>query len=94
MANASEPSSYQPTEYAGCRSLTIGAAIVGEKSARTTKTLTSSLAVPIRPAHESNPVINERFYEKVIKVKADVAAVLNIFRAHQVPETLVDQRER
>ena len=38
--------------------------------------------------------LNERFYEKVIKVKADVAAVLNIFRAHQVPETLVDAIHR
>ena len=28
------------------------------------------------------------FYEKVIKVKADVAAVLNIFRTEQVLETL------
>jgi hypothetical protein len=26
---------------------------------------------------------NECFYEKVIKVKADVAAVLNIFQAHK-----------
>jgi len=28
--------------------------------------------------------VNECFYEKVIKVKADVAAVLNIFRTNQV----------
>jgi len=27
--------------------------------------------------------VNERFYEKVTKVKADVAAILNIFRTNQ-----------
>jgi hypothetical protein len=38
---------------------------------------------------------NECFYEKVIKVKADVAAVLNSFRTNQVPlETLVDAIHR
>jgi hypothetical protein len=35
----------------------------------------------------------ERFYEKVIKVKADVAAP-NIFRANQGLETLVDAIHR
>jgi hypothetical protein len=25
------------------------------------------------------PILNERFYEKVIKIKADVAALLNLF---------------
>jgi hypothetical protein len=44
------------------------------------------------PLH-SKP-LNERFYEKVIKVKADVAAVLNIFRTNQVQETLVDAIHR
>ena len=38
--------------------------------------------------------VNECFYEKVIKVKTDVAAVLNIFRTNQVQETLVDAIHR
>jgi len=30
-------------------------------------------------AHGNSKPLNERFYEKVIKVKADVAAFLNLF---------------
>jgi hypothetical protein len=38
------------------------------------------IAVVTSPYHSlTQPILNERFYEKVIKVKADVAALLNLF---------------